>query len=130
MPRILIRFILLASVVGFGAGLMNVYNELSISGAPMVDGTIIRRTPYRLVSIPRMDMAIRIDGTTNVVHARIQKNTADRVPQKVRFRFREDFDREVILSEYERSSWWQVSICGAGIILFGTLFLRNRREEQ
>src|SRR5262245_26112556 len=96
--------ILLGILCGLGLGIPFAVEALAVFAvrdAPIVTGHVLSRELIRPYSIPRIDYSIRVDGTDQVVHARVQRYLLDRIPQVVRFRYDGDPRKEVFLFEHE-----------------------------
>jgi hypothetical protein len=110
-----------AIVCGFLAGLvfaLQAFGWFVVRNAPIVTGRVVSREPTTWLSIPRVDFAIRIDGSDTTVHARTQRGMMNQVPAEVRFHYTGDPARNVILFEQEMNPGWLVLLFwGASLVL-------------
>jgi hypothetical protein len=98
---------------------------LKLRNAPIVTGQVVSRTKIRVESVPKVDFAIRIDGTSDLVHARTGRYLLNRIPNNVRFRYSGNPAEEVVLLDYERSPFWFAVLGWVVCIVFlGKLILR------
>lgn len=107
---------------------------LGAGDAPIVEGDIIRREDYSRAGIPGGKLTIRLVGQNITVTANTNKVAMKDLPQRVRFQYTGDPDREVFIEGEEHPLWvalflWIVS---AGILLFCILpcFLKPIPHED
>jgi len=109
------------SLIGAISGMPDLFRWFLQCKSPILIGIISDRRAYRYVSIQRTDFTIVLAGSNTVVHAMTAGSLRDKVPERVRFRYRPDLSDDVFLLDFETHPLWQVAICGFGAILFGTL---------
>lgn len=117
-----IIFILLALLVGLPLLCIDSFIEwskiLAVRNDPVVEGTVISREQivYKGI-IPGVDFSIQLEDSDRVVHAKTEKYLFGKIPERVKFHYSGDVNREVHLMEYEESPFGVFIICLLGTIL-------------
>jgi hypothetical protein len=115
---------LFAAIVGFVFGavmLISWIPRLAVSRSPVFTGTVVARTPITEWSVPRVDFAIKIAGSPDVVHAHTQRYLLSKIPNRVRFRYSGDPSRLVYLFEHEENPLWIGLFCWTTSAFLGTV---------
>ena len=90
-------------------------------GAPIVEGDVIKREEFRRFGgIPAGRLSIRIVGSDALVIAETNKAAMQALPERVRFHYTGDPDREVFVEGEEHPLWVALFlwVASAGIIVF------------
>jgi hypothetical protein len=97
---------IVCGIFGGAAFATEALHVFAVRNAPIVEGRIVARQPIEQYSVPRADLAIRIDGQDAIVHARVQRYMMQQVPDVVRFHYSGDPAREAFLFEHEENPYW------------------------
>lgn len=116
------------AVLGFLFGIVALIEWLPnfmVRNSPVVGGKIVQRQPIHQWGVPRVDFAINVDDSRDVVHAFAQRYLIDKVPEKVRFHYSGDPAREVFLFEHEEDPFWiMVVVWGGSAYLLSIVIYR------
>ncbi len=92
--------------------------------APVVEGDVMRREQFRRSGgIPAGRLSIRIVGTDTMVVAETNKQAMQELPDRVRFHYTGDPNREVFVEGEEHPLWVALFlwVASAGIVVFCVL---------
>ena len=114
------RGLIIVALLGLAFGmecLPRSIQVLKVRNAPIVVGKVISQTPCKRHGVPSVDIAIRLEEVSDVVHAQPGRSLMDKIPSTVRFRYNGNPSEEVFLLQYQQNPIW---LC---IIGFGTAFM-------